>query len=131
MNNQPVPMDVSCTHFPHRCFQVNVAEYQQQYEDTEDIQVAQTSTPPHRPKGPCFNCGIMGHFAADYRQHKEARINYMDFQDPELNRIPKPTIQPQTNIAQLKVQLDALNAQENDALIGMMGGAQSQDFPNA
>jgi len=55
----------------------------------------------------------------------------MDFQDPELNRIPEPTIQPRTNIAQLKVQLDALNAQENDALIEMMGGAQPQDFPNA
>jgi len=55
----------------------------------------------------------------------------MDFQDPKMDRISKQTIQPQTNIAQLKAQLDALSTQENDALIGMMGGSQPQDFPNA
>jgi len=48
----------------------------------------------------------------------------MDFQDPEINEIPKPTIQPQMNIAQLKAQLDALSTLENDALFGMMGGSQ-------
>ena len=48
-----------------------------------------------------------------------------------MNEIPGPTIQPHTNIAQLKAQLDALNAQENDVLIGMMEGGQPQDFPNA
>jgi len=51
MNNQPVPMDVSCTCFPHRHFQVNVARYQQQYKDTENIQVAQTSAPLVVQKG--------------------------------------------------------------------------------
>jgi len=55
----------------------------------------------------------------------------MDFQDPEMNRIPKPTIQPQANVAQLKAQLDTLSTQENDTLIGMIGGGQLQDFPNA
>jgi len=55
----------------------------------------------------------------------------MDFQEPEMSRIPGPTIQPQANVAQLKAQLDALNEQENDALIGLMGGGQSQDFPKA
>jgi len=33
----------------------------------------------------------------------------MDFQDPELNKVPEPTIQPQANVAQLKAQLDALD----------------------
>ena len=130
LNNQPVPMDVSHTQFPQQHFQANVAGYNQQYSD-EETQVAQTSIPPRRPKGLCFNCGIMGHFATDCRRCKETHVNYMDFQDPELNRVPEPTIQPQANIAQLKAQLDALNKQENDALIGLMGGGQSQDFPKA
>jgi len=55
----------------------------------------------------------------------------MDSQDPEMNRIPKPTIQPQANVAQLKAQLDALSEQENDTLIGLMRGGQSQDFIKA
>ena len=55
----------------------------------------------------------------------------MDFQDPDLNGILGPTIQPQANVAQLKVQLDALNEQENNALIGLIGGGQSQDFTKA
>jgi len=131
MNNQPMPMDISCTHFPRRCFQANLAEYNHQYNNTEEIQVAQTSTPPRCLKGPCLNCGIIGHFAADCRRRKEACINYMDFQDPKMNRILRPTIQPQANIAQLRAQLDALSTQENDALIRMMGGEQSQDFPSA
>jgi len=55
----------------------------------------------------------------------------MDYQDPEITEIPGPTLQPQTNIALLKAQLDMLNAQENDKLIGMMGGTQPQDFQTA
>jgi len=93
MNNQPVPMDISHSRFPRRHFQTNVADYEQRYED-EGAQVAQTSTPPRQPKGPCFNCGILGHYAADCRKRKDTRVNYMDFQDPEMNEIPGPTIQP-------------------------------------
>jgi len=55
----------------------------------------------------------------------------MDFQDPEMSEIPGPTIQPRVNVAQLKAQLDALNEQENNALIGLMGGGGSQDFSKA
>jgi len=55
----------------------------------------------------------------------------MDFQDPEMNGIPGPTIQPRANVAQLKVQLDALDNQENNALINLMGGGQAQDFLKA
>jgi len=73
----------------------------------------------------------MGHYAADCRKRKDIRVNYMDFQDPEMNEVPGPTIQPQANVAQLKAQLDALNEQENDALINLMGGGQSQDFLKA
>ena len=86
-------MDISRTRFPQQHFQANVADYNQQYSD-EEIQVAQTSTPPRCPKGPCFNCGIIGHFTTDYRRCKETCVNYMDFQDPEMNRIPDPTMKP-------------------------------------
>jgi len=55
----------------------------------------------------------------------------MDFQDPEMDEVPGPTIQPRANVAQLKAQLDALNEQENDALINLMGEGQSQDFLKA
>ena len=73
----------------------------------------------------------MGHYAADCRKRKDTRVNYMDFQDPEMNTIPGPTIQPRANVAQLKAQLDALNEQENNTLINLMGGGQSQDFLKA
>ena len=73
----------------------------------------------------------MGHYAADCRKRKDACVNYMDFQDPEMNGIPGPTIQPRANVAQLKVQLDALDNQENNALINLMGGGQAQDFLKA
>jgi len=36
----------------------------------------------------------MGHYAADCRKHKDTRVNYMDFQDPEMDEVPEPTIQP-------------------------------------
>jgi len=73
----------------------------------------------------------MGHYAANCRKHKDTHVNYMDFQDPEMDEVSGPTIQPRANVAQLKAQLDALNEQENDALINLMGGGQSQDFPKA
>jgi len=73
----------------------------------------------------------MGHYAADCRKRKDTCVNYMDFQDPEMNEVPGLTIQPQANVAQLKAQLDALNEQDNDALINLMGRGQSQDFPKA
>ena len=73
----------------------------------------------------------MGHFTTDCRKRRETRVNYMDSQDPEMNRIPKPTIQPRANVAQIKAQLDALSEQENNTLIGLMRGGQSQDFIKA
>jgi len=41
-----------------------------------------------------MNCGMMGHFTADCKQYQEDHTNYMDEQDPEMDQIPKPTIQP-------------------------------------
>ena len=64
---------------------------------------------------------MMGHFVADCKQNQETHTNYMDEQNPEMDQIPEPTIHPQTNIAQLRAQLDALNNTEHDALMRMMG----------
>jgi len=131
LNNQTIPMNTSHTRLPHRHFQANVAEYDQHYNNAERVQVTQTSSLSHHPKGPCFTCGIVGHFATDCRQCKETHINYMDSQDPEMNRLLEPTIQPWANIAQLRAQLDTLDDTEHNDLIQMMGKAQPQDFPSA
>ena len=55
----------------------------------------------------------------------------MDEQDPEMDQIPKPTIQPRANLAQLKACMDTLNDEEHDTLMRMMGETHLQDFLDA
>jgi hypothetical protein len=71
----------------------------------------------------------MGHSAKDCRGNPLSNINYMDVVDEDMQRIPQPTITPQTNVSQLKAQIDALSTEDNDALIEAMGS--SQDFTPA
>jgi hypothetical protein len=58
-----------------------------------------------------------------------SNINYMDAIDEDMQNVPQPTITPQTNVANLRAQIDALSPEDNDALIGMMGS--TQDFTPA
>jgi hypothetical protein len=53
----------------------------------------------------------------------------MDATDEDMQSVPQPTITPQTNIANLRAQIDSLSPEDNDALIEMMGSAQ--DFTPA
>jgi hypothetical protein len=53
----------------------------------------------------------------------------MDTVDDDMQYIPQPSITPWTNIAHLKVQIDALSTKDKDALIEAMGS--SQDFTHA
>ena len=81
---------------------INVSTTQQ---TDNQAMVTQTNLPWH-PKGPCFNCGEMGHFAAQC-QRNNTRVNYMDYEEP--NQIPMPMIQPQVNMAMLKAQIDTIS----------------------
>ena len=52
----------------------------------------------------------------------------MDWEDDDINSdLPEP-IQPEINLANLKVQLDSLNLTKHEELINMHS---IQDFPNA
>jgi hypothetical protein len=53
----------------------------------------------------------------------------MDTVDTDMQYILQPNIVPQTNVTQLKAQIDALSTEDNNALIEAMG--LSQDFTPA
>jgi hypothetical protein len=53
----------------------------------------------------------------------------MDTNKDDMKSVPPPSIAPQTTIASLKAQIDALFTTENDSLIEMMGA--NQDFTPA
>jgi Zinc knuckle len=72
------------------------------------------------PKGPCFNCRKMGHFAKDCHSNPSSNINYMDTVDNNMQYVPQPNTTSHANVAQLKAQIDALSTEDNDALIEAM-----------
>jgi hypothetical protein len=53
----------------------------------------------------------------------------MDTNEDDVRSVPPPSITPQTTIASLKAQINALSPTENDSLIEMMGA--NQDFTPA
>jgi Zinc knuckle len=104
--------------------------------------------PNLKPKGPYFHCGKMGHFIREcqscqkgstYVNHAyqscalsilpDDSISYMDTNEDDMRSVPPPNIAPQSTIASLKAQIDALSPTENDSLIEMMGA--NQDFTPA
>jgi Zinc knuckle len=129
-NNVQVPMDLSRTRTPcNRCqywsnnTYTNTLNMQEAYGNAADTQ-GQTYQ-CQRPKGPCFNCRKMGHFAKDCRSNPSSNISYMDTDDDNMQNVPQPNITPQTNVSHLKAQIDALSTEDNDALIEAMGSSQS------
>ena len=106
-------------------------------------------------KRPCYNCGTMGHYAADCTRYEELSIdymgeeetpldypdeqrskidetpNYMDDEDPEMDQISDPTIRSQINLAQIRAQMNALTNEEYSELIRRMGETHPQDFLDA
>jgi Zinc knuckle len=134
-NNIQVPMDVSRTRAPYNRRQyrsnntyTNAAITQDEYNNVPDA-LGQQNYQCQRPKGPCFNCGKMGHFTKDCRSNPSSNISYMDTVDNEMQRVPQLNITPWTNILHLKVQIDTLSTEDNDTLIEAMGS--SQDFTPA
>jgi hypothetical protein len=53
----------------------------------------------------------------------------MDAAEEDMQNVPQPTITPQTNVANLKAQIDLLSSKDNNVLIEMMG--TTQDFTPA
>jgi hypothetical protein len=53
----------------------------------------------------------------------------MDSTEEDMQNVPQLTITPQTNVANLKAQIDSLSSEDNDVLIEMMGSVQ--DFTPA
>jgi hypothetical protein len=53
----------------------------------------------------------------------------MDATEEDMQNVPQPTITPQTNMANLKAQINSLSSEDNNTLIEMMGSMQ--DFTPA
>jgi hypothetical protein len=96
---------------------------QPKYNNTTSVQ-GQPNYQQPRPKGPCFNCGKIGHFTKDCHSNPSSNINYMDAEDKDMQNIPQPNITPRANIGHIKAQIDALSEADNDALIDTMGSSQ-------
>jgi Ty3 transposon capsid-like protein/Zinc knuckle len=133
-NNVQVPMDLSRTRAP------NNRHFPRANQTVMDGMLARLP----ELKGPCFHCRKMGHFIRDCRSWQknsayshnayqpqastivpEDSISYMDTNEDNMRSIPPPDIKPQSTIALLKAQIDALSPTENNSLIEMMGANQN------
>jgi hypothetical protein len=47
----------------------------------------------------------------------------MDAINKDMQYVPQPNIAPQTNVAQLKAEINVLSTEDNDALIEAMGSS--------
>src|SRR5258708_7469942 len=88
--------------------------------------------PPNRnpaPRGACFECGQMGHYARNCpRKKKQERINLIDYDDDESIQIP-PAPVPRDKVASVKQQLTSMTPKERDTLAKEMG--IDEDFQTA
>jgi zinc knuckle protein len=128
MNNMPVPMDVDRARtYQGWGFQGRVAALNEPG-GPKGYNGWGWGGPSNAPRGPCFECGQMGHFAwnCPWKPHR-ANINLIDFQEegPSDNKL-MPTL---GKVASIKEQLIKMTDEEREELAKEMGVAE--DFPTA
>src|SRR5258707_14427240 len=119
MNNAPVPMDLDQTRAAQRGYRGRGYQAYQGYQGRRAVFGERGGPQPYRPpnqnlapRGPCFECEQMGHFARICpRRKKQEKINLIDYNDSESINIPPAPI-PRDNVASMKQQLTNMTPQE-------------------
>ncbi len=125
MNNTSVPMDLD------RTWAAQQGYHRRGYQRYQGCVAAlgerggpQNYRPPNQtsdPRGACFKCRQMGHFARNCpRRRRQENINLLDCKnDDSIDIPPMPLLRD--NVASVKQQLTSMTEQERDALAKEMG----------
>src|SRR5258707_5106726 len=120
-NNQPVPMDLSCTRAPN--------QWGRQRGSTRSC-VAQTT--PRTTNNACFECGQVGHYARNCpARRQQTNANLIDFDEEtfdEETAVDSGETSTQGKINALRQELMGMPQAERDKLAKEIG--PQEDFPS-
>ena len=129
MNNAPVPMDLDRTRATRQGYRGRGYQAYQGYQSRVAAFGERGGPQPYRPqnrnptpRGACFECGQMGHYARNCpRRKKKESINLIDYDDYEESVDIPPAPVPRDTVASVKQQLTSMTPKERDALAKEMG----------